>query len=295
MDGSSWRSADVPQRPKVGSDRLLGTWNTPVILGLFCRLCRKAVSQLRWHSEHFWEDFWVRCSGPSSICCFPVRRNEAAAAVTSDQRRVKLQTNPRGSWAHVFFFVNSFCLTQRVSLECRAVGFVNNWIICAEQNQSDRPGGHGGPARRSDWLGLQGQIQQEECVRGWLLLQWKTFFCRDAIVRIIYQWLVNEWWTSTRDLRDEFSSLLCLVVSPPVKRQERRGVFDSVRHRKHHQWLAQSPDGHHTTACKCVSATARGSLARFLALGSLCALPLFVLLSGYSGFPKACQVHWLLC
>lgn len=37
-----------------------------------------------------------------------------------------------------------------------------------------------------------------------------------------------------------------LIVSPPVKRQERRGVPDTVRHGEHHHRLAQSLNGHHT-------------------------------------------------
>lgn len=40
---------------------------------------------------------------------------------------------------------------------------------------------------------------------------------------------------------------LYLIISSPVKKQERCGVPDTVRHRKHHHWLAQSLNGHHTT------------------------------------------------
>lgn len=35
-------------------------------------------------------------------------------------------------------------------------------------------------------------------------------------------------------------------MSPPVKKQERRGVSDTVRHREHHHRLAQSLNRHHT-------------------------------------------------
>lgn len=38
--------------------------------------------------------------------------------------------------------------------------------LCAEQDQSDCAGVHGGPPRSDDRLGLKGQIQQKECFRG---------------------------------------------------------------------------------------------------------------------------------
>lgn len=39
-----------------------------------------------------------------------------------------------------------------------------------------------------------------------------------------------------------------LFMPPAVKNQERCGVSDTVRHREHHQWLAQGLNRHHTTA-----------------------------------------------
>lgn len=96
----------------------------------------------------------------------------------------------------------------------------------SEQDQSDCSGVHGGPARGDDWLGLQGEIQQKKCFRGSLMSKTFVSYCSQHFC---------------------FSSEL-LFFSSPVEKQERCGVSDPVRHREHHQRLAQSPDRHHSTA-----------------------------------------------
>lgn len=74
-----------------------------------------------------------------------------------------------GTESHRLFKRDSFLgmgRRQFIVNSCVDSFFLFLFSLHAAQDQSDRSGGHGGAARSIDWMGVKGQVQQEECFRG---------------------------------------------------------------------------------------------------------------------------------